>query len=49
MKKALRTLSIFVLVVLVAGYATLTFRNNQSAPMPDRARIQAVYDAAVAG
>ena len=48
MKKALRRLSLFIVVVLVAAYATLTYRNNQSAPMPDRARIQAAYNAAVA-
>ena len=48
MKKALRTLSLFILAVLVASYAALTYRNNQSVPTPDRARIQAAYSAAVA-
>ena len=48
MKKALKTLSLFLLIAVIAGYAMLAFRNNQSAPMPDRARIQASYNAAVA-
>lgn len=47
MKKALRTLSLFILIVTIAAYSTLTLRNNRSATMPDRARIQAAYDAAV--
>ena len=48
MKKVLRTLSLFILALLVASYATLTYRNNQSVPTPDRARIQAAYNAAAA-
>lgn len=48
MKKALLTLLLFVSLALVTAYATLTYRNNRSVPMPERARIQASYDAAVA-
>ncbi len=48
MKKALRTLSLFLLFALIAVYAGLVYQNNQTREPPDHTRIQAAQQAAIA-
>lgn len=47
MKKWLLRLSLFLFALVIVAYSTLTLRNNQSVTMPEQARIETAYAAAV--